>query len=203
MPNVLINAYAVSPSWGSEPGMGWNWISNLAKYANLYILTEGEWQTEIEDAVAKHPHKEHLHFFYLPVSDKIRQMCWNQGDWRFYYYYEKWQKRALKKAEEIINEHDIDVIHQLNMVGFREPGYLWKLNKPLVWGPIGGLEEVSTKFLAKAPFKMRLFMKLKNWISMLQIRFSPRIHQAFLHSDALISAVPEFSTELIARVRDS
>ncbi len=32
MLNVLINAYAVSPNWGSEPGMGWNWI---IKYCSL------------------------------------------------------------------------------------------------------------------------------------------------------------------------
>jgi hypothetical protein len=26
----------------------------------------------------------------------------------------------------------------LNMIGYREPGYLWKLNVPFVWGPMGG-----------------------------------------------------------------
>ena len=31
MLNVLVNAYAVSPAWGSEPGMGWNWVVNLAQ----------------------------------------------------------------------------------------------------------------------------------------------------------------------------
>ena len=55
MYNVLINAYAVAPNWGSEQGMGWNWISNLAKYCNLYVVTEGEWQKEIDASVAVHP----------------------------------------------------------------------------------------------------------------------------------------------------
>ena len=44
MLNILIDAYAISPNWGSEQGMGWNWVSNLARYCNLYIITEGEWQ---------------------------------------------------------------------------------------------------------------------------------------------------------------
>ena len=48
MINVLINAYACSPNWGSEPGMAWNWISNLATYCNLFVITEGEWKEEIE-----------------------------------------------------------------------------------------------------------------------------------------------------------
>ena len=57
MINVLINAYAVSPNWGSEPGLGWNWVTNLAKYCNVYVITEGEWKQEIEAAVEKLPQK--------------------------------------------------------------------------------------------------------------------------------------------------
>ena len=30
MLNILINAYAVAPNWGSEQGVGWNWIINIA-----------------------------------------------------------------------------------------------------------------------------------------------------------------------------
>jgi len=33
------------------------------------------------------------------------------------------------------------------MVGFREPGYLWQLNIPFVWGPIGGMGYFPTRFL--------------------------------------------------------
>ena len=55
--NVLINAYAVSPIWGSEPGVGWNWIINLSKDCNLFIITEGEWRAEIENAVKTLPQK--------------------------------------------------------------------------------------------------------------------------------------------------
>ena len=44
MLSILINAYACSPNMGSEPGMAWNWCVNLAKYCELYIITEGEFQ---------------------------------------------------------------------------------------------------------------------------------------------------------------
>ena len=188
--NILINAYAVNPLWGSEPGMGWNWISNLAAVGNLFIITEGEWRSEIESAVSVHPYKDHLHFFYLPVSEKVRKMCWNQGDWRFYHHYKTWQKRALDKAREIMAQVDIDVVHQLNMVGFREPGYLWKLGAPMVWGPIGGLEVVPMRFLSDAPARMKAFIRLKNLITKIQIHLDPRINKAFNGSDALIAAVP-------------
>lgn len=188
--NVLINAYAVSPTWGSEPGMGWNWISNLAHYCNLYIITEGEWQNEIEKAVSLHPYKDNLHFFYLPVSARIRKICWDQGDWRFYYYYYQWQKRVLIKAKQICKDVRIDIVHQLNMVGFREPGYLWSLGKPFVWGPIGGMAEDPLLYLDNAPRKTRIIFKAKAFLSNIQLKYSPRINQAFKSSDYVIAATP-------------
>lgn len=199
MINVLINAYACSPSWGSEPGMAWNWISNLASYCNLYIITEGEWKDEIEEAVRKHPHKEHLHFYYNPVSEKIRKMCWNQGDWRFYWYYRKWQRKTLAIAKQLCLEHRIDVLHQLNMIGFREPGYLWKIKDiPFVWGPVGGMEMMSRGFLADVPLKIKIALYVKNFINNIQRSYQPRVIKALDRAGGLLAAtkgVYDFITE--------
>lgn len=187
---VLINAYACSPTWGSEPGMGWNWITNLAKYAELFIITEGEWENEIKESLINHPNKKNLHFYFLPVSDRVRKMCWNQGDWRFYYYYDLWQKRALRLAREIVDKEKIDIIHQLNMVGFREPGYLWKIDKPFVWGPIGGMEKLPFRYLEGAPFSQKVLLYLKDAITSLQLRYNSKIYNAFNKASVVIAAVP-------------
>lgn len=190
MLNVLVNAYAVSPNWGSEQGMGWNWVINLARYCHLDVITEGEWRREIEDAVKKLPQSENITFHYLPVSSEVRAMCWNQGDWRFYWHYRKWQRRALEKAREICRSKHIDVLHQLNMIGFREPGYLWKIEDiPFVWGPVGGMELMPMAYLRNAPIKQRLFNSLKNTINKLQYTYSGRVKSAIRRSSVLISAV--------------
>ena len=187
--NVLVNAYAVSPSWGSEPGMGWNWVSNLAKYCNLYVITEGEWQNEIEKALKDHPYKENLHFYYLPVSDKVRKMCWNQGDWRFYWHYRQWQKQALRIAREICGKERIDILHQLNMIGFREPGLLWKIEGPkFVWGPIGGMETMPIAYLEGAGTRTVFFNRLKNLINSLQYKYQPNVRKAAKRADAIVAA---------------
>lgn len=171
MINVLINAYAVSPNWGSEPGMGWHWITNIAKYCNVHVITESEWEGEILEAVKKLPQKNNLHFHFNPVSPKVRKMCWNQGDWRFYWHYHKWQKRTLCIAKEIIATHKIDIIHQLNMIGFREPGLLWKIpDIPIVWGPIGGMVDVPASYLAGMSWKSKILFRTKNFISDFQAR---------------------------------
>lgn len=190
MINVLVNAYAVSPNWGSEQGMGWNWVVNLAKYCHLDVITEGEWRYEIETALRSIPHKENITFHYLPVPEKVRKMCWNQGDWRFYLCYEKWQRRALEKARDICNSKKIDILHQLNMIGFREPGYLWKIKDiPFIWGPIGGMELMPMAYLKDAPVRQKLFNSLKNCINKYQYTHSARVKNAINQASGLISAV--------------
>jgi glycosyltransferase involved in cell wall biosynthesis len=188
MINVLINAYAVSPTSGSEPGMGWNWIIYLSDYCNLYVITEGEWQKEIEETLESIPHKRNnIHFYYIPVSSKIRKMCWNQGDWRFYIYYRKWQAKALLKAKQICSEREIDILHQLNMVGYREPGMLWKIkNIPTVWGPIGGFGEIPISYLSIYTFKESVKQIVKQCINRFQI-FVPYILQAVKKTTILVA----------------
>lgn len=190
MINVLVNAYAINPKWGSEPGMGWNWVINLAKYAKLHVITEGEWRAEIEEALELLPQKDNITFYYNPIGERVQRMCANQGDWRFYYYYRKWQKQTYKMACEIMVTEQIDIVHQLNMIGFREPGYLWKITgKPFTWGPFGGLGDFPFAYLSGAGIKMNLQLRLKSFITNIQMNYAPRIVKAFRRADALISAV--------------
>ena len=188
---ILINAYACSPKRGSEPGTGWNMCAHLAKYCELHIITEEEYRDEIESFITNFPQSENMHFYYNPVSERVRNMARNQGDWRFYAHYKKWQKKTLEIAKHIVAEQKIDVMHQLNMIGFREPGYLWKIDGiPLVWGPIGGLKQFPVAYLEGAPIKTQLFNRLKNIISQLQLRYDKRVNKAFKIADLLISSIP-------------
>ena len=187
---VLINAYACSPTWGSEPGMAWNWIKELSKSCEVFVITEGEWREDIEKALSLLPQRENLHFCYNPVSPEIRKMCWNQGDWRFYYYYRQWQKKTLKMAEDICSKNQIDIIHQLNMVGFREPGLLWKIKGPkYIWGPIGGMDNIPLAYLDTATTKQKTFLRIKNLINTLQYKYQPNVKSGINHSSVLIAAV--------------
>jgi glycosyltransferase involved in cell wall biosynthesis len=192
MISVIINAYACAPNKGSEPGLGWNWVIHLAKYCKLHVITEGEWKDEIDAELKKIPYSENITFYYNPVSDNIRQMCWNQGDWRFYYYYQKWQKEALQIAKTIIQNNSIDIVHQFNMIGFREPGYLWKIkNIPFIWGPVDAKESFPVKYLSEADLKLKFKIYLKNYITKLQITFGYRVRMAAKRSAVLLAASSE------------
>lgn len=197
MLKILINAYACSPNMGSEPGMAWNWCINLAKHCELHIITEGEFKDKIEQVLPTIPQSKNMYFYYNEISPEIRRMCWNQGDWRFYYHYKKWQKKTLKIATNITKNHKIHIIHQLNMIGFREPGYLWKIKDiPFVWGPINAKESFPTNYLQGANFKNKLFIRIKNFLNYIQLKTSVRVRRAINHSKYVFAASSDSAKSL-------
>lgn len=186
---ILVNAYACSPNMGSEPGMAWNWCINLAKHCELFIITEGEFRERIDNALPSLTQGKNMHFYYNPVSEEVRKMCWNQGDWRFYKHYRTWQKKTIEIARQICKDEKIDIIHQLNMIGFREPGLLWKIKGPkFVWGPIGGIETIPLSFLKGAGIKPALFNLLKKSITEIQFRYKGSVRKAMKCSSAIIAS---------------
>lgn len=189
MLRILINAYACGPNRGSEPGMAWNWCLHLAKYCELHIITEGEFRKEIENVLPSLPQGKNMHFYYLPVSKRVRKMCWNQGDWRYYLYYALWQKRAFKQAKDILNLESIDIIHHLNMTGFREPGLLWEIpDIPYIWGPISAKDRFPISYLDGTGFRSKAFIHIKFIISRLQLAYSRKVHNAAKRACTIIAA---------------
>ena len=122
-------------------------------------------------------------------------MCWNQGDWRFYKYYREWQWKTYLMAKDICSKEQIDILHQLNMIGFREPGYLWKLSRenelPFVWGPVGGLKQFPLAYLQGADLKMNLFNRLKNFLNIWQLKHEKRVDEAFKTAKLIVSSIPD------------
>ena len=189
MLKILINAYACSPNMGSEPGMAWNWCVNLAKHCELHIITEGEFKNKIEAVLPSLPQGKNMHFYYNPVTEEVRKMCWNQGDWRFYKYYKEWQWKTYLIAKDICKQTHIDILHQLNMIGFREPGFLWKIpNIPFIWGPVDAKESFPIAYLEGASLKTKIFMQLKNTITKWQLRYAKRVHLAAKQASYIVSA---------------
>jgi len=98
------------------------------------------------------------------------------------------------KAESLeLKEHrEIDVIHKLNMICYREPGYLWKIkNKPFVWGPIGGYAGMTNPYMKDEPIVSLFKENLKNFLNYLTFHFQPRVCSAARRADAIVGAYKE------------
>ncbi len=187
---ILINAYACSPYQGSEPGMGWNFVKCLFGRHELHVITECKYESEIEEYFAAHPEESHfVTFYYIKrVRHNLLRKIWPPS---YYWTYAKWQKDVLKYAMILDNKEHFDIVHQLNMIGYREPGFLWKMNKPFVWGPIGGFNITPWKLLYTMGCYGFIFYSFRNIINIIQMNTSLRVRNAIMKADVLMCATQD------------
>ena len=185
---VLISCYACGPYWGSEVGMGWNWIINLSEFAKLIVITEIEFKKDIEKELPKLDLQFTPTFHYVDMGIKGRNLFWKQGSFSFYSHYKMWQKQVYALADNLLSKYEVDIIHQLNLIGFREPGFLWKhTNYPFIWGPIGGINTVPLNYIFHFSFKNVLFNIAKSLINRYQLLFLIRVRKAFNAADMIVA----------------
>jgi glycosyltransferase involved in cell wall biosynthesis len=189
--SVLASVYACGPNWGSEVGMGWNWTQALGKLVDLTVITELGFKDEINKYYKYNGNSNNIKFVYIDAGELARKYFWGQGDWRIYPKYKKWQKKSLVVAKELIKNNTFDLVHQLNMIGYREPGYLYELDLPYVWGPIGGHAQVPLRYLSVMGIKGAIQNLVRNMINHMQMRFHPRVLRAMEKASVLIAATPE------------
>lgn len=191
--NVLILCYAISPYKGSEFAFGWDYVTQMSKYHNIYLIYGvsedkiGETQTLI-DYFKEFPNPR-IKLFPVKSNFIIRFLDYfNQIGLKLFWHlaFRIWHINAYTKSKAIINENNIDLIHTLNPQGFREPGYLFKLNKPHIWGPIGGANFVNKHLLKSISIPRRLPFLFRNFINHLQLKYSKRIQDSVLKSKYIV-----------------
>lgn len=187
---ILVNCYACSPYKGSEPGMGWNFVKGLSRFHELHIITESKFQQDLERYFIENPEEKKYYNFYFLKRERHNTLRKIYPP-SYYWFYKKWQKKALSLSKELDEKYDFDIVHQLNMIGYREPGYLYKLNKPFVWGPIGGFNITPWKLLYTMGLYGCVFYLCRNIINVFQMYNFKRVKTSIESSDALISATQE------------
>ena len=84
---ILASVFACGPKWGSEIGMGWNWVINLSQYCQLTVITENGFKEDIEEVLPYLDLKYIPIFHYVDIGDKGRILFMKQGSLKFYKYY--------------------------------------------------------------------------------------------------------------------
>lgn len=187
---ILINSYACSPYKGSEPGMGWNFVKNLSKLHELHIITESKFQKDLDKYFIENPNEKKYYNFYF-IKRKRHNILRKIYPPSYYWFYKKWQKKVFTFSQELDKTCHFDIIHQLNMIGYREPGYLYKLGKPFVWGPISGFNITPWSLLSSMGIYGYIFYFCRNMINLYQMHYNKRIKTAISSSNALISATKD------------
>jgi glycosyltransferase involved in cell wall biosynthesis len=206
---ILVSAYAFSPVMGSEPGMGWNVCSRLAAYHDVTVLIRS-WNENLWPGDEQHKQKAErfmqdvgpipgltLHFVDSPPLSRLLQThpVVSLRSPFFYQGYAAWQRAAYREAVCLHRERPFDCTHQLTVSSFREPGYLWKLGVPFIWGPISGGGNIPWSYFADFDSHDRLYYALKNVANEIHIwtkwrsRMAARRAERVLVSSAQLSAM--------------
>lgn len=164
---ILISAYSCNPTKGSEPGVGWNWVLEVHKLGySIFVLTRKKNKIDIEKCIAGKTELKTITFIYHDLSPILLKLKKWIG---VYAYYELWQLTALKVIKKNHKDREFNLVHHLTFGSFRQPSYLFKLNIPFYFGPVGGGEYTPPKLLKRFPFKYRFkenIRKIANKISL-------------------------------------
>ena len=152
---VILSAFACHPEKGSEPGVGWNWLAELSKEHQVYVLicSFGGQKEAVEAAVEKLSYKENIHLIFIPMPQKTNKMLSLLPQLEFYVQHVEWQKEALLEAQKLAQEVDIDIVHHVTYATWTIPSFLWQLQKPFVLGPVTGSQRTPLAGYLFLPFK--------------------------------------------------
>ncbi len=182
----MLLAYHCNPRYGSEPAVGWNRALDAAKHFDTWVISHGDNASDIEEFVRANGQIPGLHFEFVHSPEWERRLL----DTRRLHWLvvRRWHRRALQAAKRLHEEHHFDLVHQVTPASYREPGYLWKLDAPFVWGPVGGIHNLPWQFLLEAGPVRAANEVMRNIANGVQLRWSRRVKLAARRASVLLVA---------------
>ena len=161
---ILLSAYACEPNKGSEPGVGWHWAMEIAKRGHeVWVLTRVNNQHSIDEYFASHSKPINIHFIYYDLPNFILILKKRVLGVNVYYFF--WQVGVLTQAKIRHSNIKFDLIHHITFGVFRHPSFLYKLNIPTVFGPVGGGDQTPSALKESHPIKYKLIEQIRESIN--------------------------------------
>lgn len=188
MYSLALITYDISPYRGSEASVSWNYVWNM-RHTNKLIVIYGKGKDEIERFIVENGSVENVEFINNPVETATGKGI--MMDIKYNLAYRRWHLKTYEMVNKMVDEGRVDLIHYLNPIGFKEPGFLWKITKvPYVWGPIQGVEN--------RPFELYHALSVKGKCNALVRRIvhnglfilMPRLKKALDRVDVVFAATP-------------
>ncbi|NMR34266.1 glycosyltransferase [Chryseobacterium aquaticum] len=189
---ILATCYAINPYKGSEDAMGWNFVYQIARFRKVFVVTRENNKTHIEKYMKENPDPvyQNMDFFYFDLPYWMR--FWKNRSRGALLYYYLWQRGIVLFIKK--QKLDFDIAHNVNFHNDWTPSFLWKLKKPLVWGPVGHHPLIPKQYLKdysqKYFLKDRLTWMVKNFFW----KASPTLKKTVQHSHhiwCMNSGVPD------------
>ena len=195
---VLLSAFACSPLWGSEPGVGWRWALELGRRHDVTVLTHAYFRDQIKP-LQERGETPGVTFEWLRVPG-IGGHPHRQLNSRLYYWLWQWAARARVRLLMRTAPHDL--IHHLTWGTYRLPSFLGGLGVPLAVGPVGGGESAPLRLYGRWPWRERAFYLVRQ-ASILCSRWDPFVLWSMAHTQCVLTKTRETRAALpwFARAR--
>lgn len=152
---ILASCYAVNPYKGSEDAMGWNFVMQIARFNKVIAITRENNKEAIEKFMTENPASDYSNITFLYFDLPYYMRFWKKGSRGAMFYFYLWQRGIVNFVKKQ-NIH-FDIAHNVNFHNDWTPSFLWKLNKPMVWGPVGHHPLVPKMYLK--PYSIKYSIK--------------------------------------------
>jgi glycosyltransferase involved in cell wall biosynthesis/thiamine kinase-like enzyme len=117
-----------------------------ARLHEVWVLTNKDSVPAVLRAIEGRPEAERIHLEGVDfgVDAQGIALLTIPG---FHFYYDRWQRRAAARAIELDRREDFDVVHHATLATYWTRAGVAVLEKPLVWGPVGGGVETPLSLL--------------------------------------------------------
>lgn len=184
---ILATAYAMNPYKGSEDGTGWNLVEQIARFNQVIAVTRKNNKPFIDQYMQEHPscvQSSRVTFLYFDLP--YWMMFWKKGERGAMLYFYLWQ--MFMPLFIWRNKLRYDLLHNLNFHNDWTPTFLWLLNKPLVWGPVGHHPKIPSNYI-KEVYGIKEYVKSRAlWlIKKIFWNMDPFLKLALWNTDAVIT----------------
>lgn len=192
--HILLSVYSCNPTKGGEPGNGWNYAYyNTLQGHTVYCLTTPEGKNEIKAQLSRQP-VANLRMIYVEVPAWLQKWKDRSPQLGIYFHYIYWQYKAYKAAKELQKIRKADLVHHATYGSLQLGSFMWKLRKPMLFGPVGGGQQAprSLKKYFMNSWKQEV---IREMISTLLLKLSAS--KLIKHADQLL--VSNYETRDLAK----
>jgi len=156
---ILVSAYACEPGKGSEPAVGWNWVQQISRFHEVWVITRANNFGPIEAELARHP-LPGVHWLYFDLPRRVS--FWKKGQRGVHLYYYLWQMGVYRLARKLHAQIRFDLIHHVTFAQYEIPSFLGLIGAPFIWGPVGGGESAPLAFWVDLSRRGKVFELRRN-----------------------------------------
>jgi len=141
--HICISAYSCDPTRGSEPGIGWNFVREVARRHQVWAITRRKNEAVISAELQRAPlPKLRMVYFDLPKP----LLVWKKGQVGIEVYYRLWQRLTRGVIEDLHRDVRLDLTQHVTFGRYWAPTALADVSTPFIWGPVGGGETAPAAF---------------------------------------------------------